>query len=336
MAVGAPAEGNRIREQKVPTTDAASALTQKLLLLEAASDAGASKLSSAAQQAEISDAINVLRGNPEIARPLLLDAFSGRRRKVQFRATCAHILREIGVRLPPDRIAAFSQIVRDESENEALRIDAAHFLLGGMQPVTSNLRGDVLKLADESLKRRTNAAHVRLMIIQRMIGDSGAERLMMRELDRGIDLDPTLNLLGKMKSRQAVDSIIGLLNSKSRGMSFSKTRAVLALGEIGDKRAADELFAMLGRENRVLDRRILLLAIGLSKDARARNALLGHLRDANDSFYGAALQGLRYLGDRSTIPILQKELERGLPPDVDARVRKTIESIQNGGEAATW
>lgn len=286
------------------------------------------------KEMRVSNAISDLQKNPSVGVPLLTEAFVDKTKDRNFRIHCAQILRDAGRPIPSDGLAKMEVTVRDASEDLVVRVDAAHFLIRDRKPLAPAVKRSVIALARDALRKDTQNPHVRLMIIRPLVGDSDAEELMLDELRRKADLDPTVLLLGKMKSGRAIDPIVRLLRSGDKG--FHKTRGYLALGEIGGPQAFDALKTFLQQNPGEMDRRMILIGLGLTKDSRARSILLDHFHSAGVEYFGASLQGLRYLGDKSVIPILEKELEKPLTPGQSQIIRRTIFSINAGGESPDW
>lgn len=286
-------------------------------------------------QHAVASAIVDLRANPDASIPVLIEGFIEKHNDRNFRALCAHTLREMGAPIPSDSFQKLEGLFRDLREDPLLRVDAAHFLIRDHRNTPRSLKDGVLALASELLRSNKESAHVRLLLIRPLMNESRAHTIMLDELDRKSDLDQTLLLVGKMRILQAVPTITNLLANHSQGNRFSRTRAYLALGEIGGAQAANALIVAYRNHPKRMDRRILLLALGLSKDSRAKRILLDNLKQRGDT-YGAAIQGLGYLGDKSTVAALQQELEETAAPDKKSALRRAVVAIDSGGATPDW
>ncbi|MFC1679042.1 HEAT repeat domain-containing protein [Elusimicrobiota bacterium] len=138
-----------------------------------------------------------------------------------------------------------------------------------------------------------------------------------------------------MKCEKLIDVIRRELQSPNPEKHFRKVRMYLALGDIGGERAFDLLFRQLDQEKgQESQQRRILRAMGATKDPRAKSILIEHLRGRRH--YIAALDGLRYLGDSSTVDVLEEELRKDLSPYQRRMVAAAIAAIRAGDDHLSW
>lgn len=242
------------------------------------------------------------------------------------------MLREMGGRLADGELASVDAVFRDPKEDPVLRIDAAQLLLTRRDRLTAETKRAIFAMARAYLREGIEKPHLRLCVIQPLIGELEAEQLMLEELRRGADLGQSMHMLGKMRSRRAVPLIAALLDSQK---SFYRTRAYLALGEIGTKEAATVLLRWLPKDPS--EQNMILMALGATRDPRAKEPLLRHLSPWNPDFFGAALEGLQHLGDPSTLPALERALQEPNLPAFDRKlIERTIAAVKKGGIPPQW
>jgi HEAT repeat protein len=283
----------------------------------------------------VRDAVIEVQGNPETAVPLLTDVVADKKRERNFRVNCAQMLREIGTPVSPAYWPKLEETIKDNSEDAVIRIDAAYFLLRADKQLSTTTKNFILDIAERFLRDGTERAHVRMMIMRQMVGNPRATDIMLNQINRGIDLGPSIHVLGKLKDQRAIDPIARLLEAHRKERQFPRTRAYLALGEIGGRKTYDILIQCLPKEQDETEQHSLLLGIGLSRDSRAKAMLLGLLKKPES--YMAAVDGLRYYGDKSVVPVLEAELQRkDLSETRKYVVRRTIDALEKGETTPVW
>lgn len=296
--------------------------------------------SSVLDVAGIQTAIGDLKNHPEISSPLLADHFIDRAKEAAYRANCAEILREMGYRLPESYAPKLKAIIREGKESPILRIDAANLLLRSRSPLDTRSRKSIREMAARFLRDGKEPGRVYQLILKELVAlkDAGTETLLLNELQRGADVGPALHALGKLGSRSAAAPIAATLNAHMSDRFYPRSRGYLALGEIGGSRAFDLLSDFLQREKSSTEKGIILSALGLTKDPRAKDTLLGFVTAEKPGINPhAALEGLQYLGDKSVIPLLKKELEKE-PASSHNRfwLQRTIDALNAGRDRPDW
>ncbi|MCX5786927.1 MAG: hypothetical protein NTX64_00230 [Elusimicrobia bacterium] len=269
-----------------------------------------------------------LQKNPKIAVPLLSKSFIDKTKDRAFRLNCAQLLRESGENMPVEDSAKLETVVVDPREDPLIRVFAAHFILRESERHPTALKGTIANMAVDFLRKGKETDFVRMLIIPGLAGSPQIERILLEELRAEHDLDATLYALGRIRSQNAVSPIVRLLKSKRAGKDFYKTRGYLALGEIGGAAAYGHLVEFLATEPSEIERNMILLAIGRSRDPRAKSLLTDFLLQKPNGYYITALRALRLLGDPSVIPTLERECEKPLPAYQKGWVIKTISAIK--------
>lgn len=284
---------------------------------------------------QMTSAIMELKNNPEVSVPLLFESFRDASKKRDFRADCGEILSEMKEPISPEQVQALTALMRNSHEEPLLRIYAAQFMLRD-NAIASTSKSEILNMADRFLQEGKEKAFVRLSIMPQFVGDAKAVKVMLKELQRGSEIGPSLWVLGKLKGREAIQPIAQLLGSQFDNKDFPKTRAYLSLGEIGGGQAYDVLLGYLGKERKETKQHIILRAIGLTRDPRAKNFLIDYLQNKPIDFYVSTLRGMQYFGDGTLIPVLEKELQRPLPAYEKSMLEKTIKAIKDGQTNPEW
>lgn len=280
-------------------------------------------------------AILDLANNPESAGPPLLDIFLDKTRGRDFRANCGDIFSHARTAAPPNYSAPLTNIMRDTKEDSRLRVYAAEFLLRDKH-ISTSTKSAILSMTEQFLREGKEQANIRLSIFPEFAGDSRAISIMLKELERGGEMGPTLWTLGKLKGRSAVPVIAKLLATQGDNKDFPKSRAYLAIGEIGGTQSYDQLLNYFSAEKDRTMRHVIVYAIGLSRDTRAKDYLLKQLNHAANPYYVSALKGLQYFGDASVLPRLELEIQKGLPPYEELCVKKTMLAIKAGDTNPSW
>jgi hypothetical protein len=285
---------------------------------------------------ELNQTIAMLQSGGSVATQLLFERLADKKRELAFRANCAQMIREMGAAIPAAELPAIRAMIGGSREDTSLRIYAAHFLLRDKQAAESDKKV-ILDLAENIMRSGGDKANVGLLIMPHFRGNARASQIMLDELKRGGEQGPSLHVLGKVGHPGAVGPIESLLNSRFSDRAFPyKTRAYLALGEIGGPRAYDSLLGYLAREKSEREQHMIVRGLGLTRDPRAKAQLLRYLSDGPDHFYTSALRALQYFGDTSVIPELERELARQQNPHRRQKIQALIEALKAGRTAAEW
>jgi hypothetical protein len=286
----------------------------------------------------IDQAIAELQKNPEVSMPLLAEAFTDGKRDQRFRVAAGQILREIVKPLPPEFDARLEMVIKDSAEPPSIRIYAAHLRLAPGKDVSTAVKNSILDMAEKFIREGKDDGNLRLLVFSRLVGNERAGQIMVQELQKGKEVDSTLWVLGKIKAPSSIASIATVLSKKqARGATnATKTRGYLALGEIGGAKAYDLLSGYLAHEKDRRQQRLLLRAVGLTHDPRAKQLLLDYLLKKRGQYYTSALRGLEYLGDPSVVPVLEEELKKPLDEHTRFKIHRAIESVQKGPVTAEW
>lgn len=316
-----------------------AALRENLEDIEAWSKNETRRNSHLLDYARIRAAMDELRRHPEISVPLLADQFTNDTKPADFRANCAELIRETGRRIPDSHREKLKTILGNNHEGPIVRIDAANLLLRTQSKADKPTLKLIREAAAKFLRQSIEPGRVYQLILRDLVAakDPGTEDLLLAELHRGANLGPTLHALGKMASKKAIRPISDALYARLSDRFFPRSRGYLALGEIGGPSAYDALIALLSREPDKSNRHMIVWALGLTKDPRAKASLLQYIekKDPPD-FYAPALQGLAYLGDAELVHHLQRLLSDEPAPFKRERLQKCIDDLRAGATKPDW
>jgi len=144
-------------------------------------------------------------------------------------------------------------------------------------------------------------------------GEADAELLLMlRDRDRSRSTKRhVMWAVGERRIKQAVPDLIARLGSRTQ---YEPGAAVVALGEIGDRRASDPLLALLDAEaGRKLGRHVILAALRRIGSPEAVPAMRKYARDKDWQTAGGALAGLHVLAGEDTVSPLLNDIARKTP-----------------------
>ncbi|MFC1678734.1 HEAT repeat domain-containing protein [Elusimicrobiota bacterium] len=288
----------------------------------------------------LQEAIKKLDADPVRATPGLVDCFSDAGRNRNGRLICSEVLQRNPSKLTPQHKERFLSIVRSEREHPLPRIEAAILLLKSAPPPSAAIKDEIKRMAIKIYKEGKHQSHIRMSVFgPYFIGDREVEDFLVDQLSEEPDLSRRsgiLDRLAHMRCRRLVDLIEDDLESKSPGTLGMKNRLYLALGNLGGARAFEVLRKSFDKESDETLKNLILQAAGATKAPGAKEFLLTHLGSPH-THYIAAINGLKYLGDSSTIPILERELtEKGLNDYEKYWVRTAIAAIQSGNNAPNW
>ncbi len=153
-------------------------------------------------------------------------------------------------------------------------------------------------LTDKSLKRRYIAAWA----LGEIGVDSGIEPLLAALGDDDISVRQYATRSLIKFNRSAVEPLIAYLESAT---PVAAAGAILALGDIGDKRALDVLLRQVDGPNR----KEAFLALGKLRDPSAESALASGLDDPDWQVRMNAAMALGTVGTESSVPRLKRSLE---------------------------
>jgi HEAT repeat protein len=287
----------------------------------------------------IQNAMEALKRHPETSAPLLIDEFVDQSKDGPYRANCAEILRETGHKAPAAYHPKIEAILRDAKENPIARIDAADLLLRSQSHPSAATKKAIREMASKFLREGQEPGRIYQLVLKHLIAmkDVGTEDLLLSELRRGADIGPAMHALGRIGSKKAVDPIASMLESRMNDRFYPRARGYLALGEIGGSRAYDALVGLLKREQDRSNRHMIVWALGLTKDSRAKRTLLDYVAKKEPAdFYAPALQGLQYLGDKTVVPELQKLLKDESTAFKRERLKKAIDALNAGNNKPDW
>lgn len=290
--------------------------------------------------ARLEGAVNSAIKNHEAVAHELLSCFLKKSTRSHNRMLCAEVLRQSKFEVPAIERGRLMEELRDSRAEQLIRITAASILLAGdPQPSPSQIQ--MIKEAMFLLFKQSKFQDViTISVFSRLSGDSEVEEKLLDHLRREshrVNRDGLLYALGKRKSHALIPIIRKELDSGVPDRLFSKARMYLALGDIGGSEAAQLLVRQLNRETDWGTKDLILWALGATKTAEGRYALLNQLKDQETGLHVATLFGLKFLGDASTIPEIQHYLSSGNVSEYRRRVGEAaIEGISQGNATLSW
>lgn len=305
-----------------------TAASEKLLQVEIWSKEAASAKGSSLPGAEVQNAVAELQENPKMAVPLFSKAFIDKTKARTFRLNCAQLLRESGYAVPAEDATKLETVVEDSKEDPLIRVFAAYFILKDMNRHPASLEKSIANMASEFFRKGKEKDFVRMLLVPQLAGSPQLEEIMLEELHAGHELNVTINALGKLRAKSAISPIVRLLRSKNAGKTFYKTRGYLALGEIGGPLAFDRLVEFLAVEQSLIERKMILMGIGRTRDPRAKDFLVDYLLRKPNSYYMISLDALRLTGDPAVIPIFEAELAKPLPSYEKNQIERMLEAVK--------
>ena len=292
-----------------------------------------------AKQEQLNEAVEKLLGRPEQSTPRLFGCFADKSKARDSRMLCVRVLQKMGV---PG--VSYQQdllkIMRDSKEDPLPRVDAATMLLEDHANTTPAIVKEIKQLAFALYREESSKDYVVNRILNRLPSDMDVEQFLVKAAKTEPDQsrrDGLLHILGKRKSKAVVAMVVSELKSNKPEHLFSKSRMYLALGDVGSQEAYDALVVQLPREKDHKSHSQILMAIGATKNPRAKALLVKELQKPWQVNTWAAVEGLRFLGDPSVIPVLESELNRDVPaPSYKETVRSAISKIKSGDDKPFW
>ncbi|MFC1680113.1 HEAT repeat domain-containing protein [Elusimicrobiota bacterium] len=290
--------------------------------------------------------IEALQKDPEATRVSLSAAFADRTKGQEFRGDCASLLWKLPIEPASKEFLMIERVLRDRREHTIARIEAAGILLRSAGQLPASTKKAIRDLAVNEFSNDEYLPFVLSRMFYRLGGDADAERFLVEELEANRSAQRNNRIvaaLGRMDSTRAIRPISRLLLCEGCPQQLYRTRGYLALGGIGGEESYDVLVRCLEIERDKRERRVILEAIGATKDPRAKDFLLEKLQHPEQqagSYYAAVLDGLRHLGDPDVVPTLKRELD-GLPGAIEYGSRRkwlqrTIRAIQDGADEYPW
>lgn len=133
--------------------------------------------------------------------------------------------------------------------------------------------------------------------------------------------------LGKMGA-SAVEALLAALYEDVPNKSRA---AIIALGNIGDRRATEPLLDVLNGNNEDL-RELAVVALGKIGDPKAVEALLGLFRGVSESYRISAIKALGEIGDaRAVVPLIQL-FQKGAPIETLQAAARALKKISQSGQ----
>ncbi len=243
-------------------------------------------------------------------------------------------LEALGALDATEPVPAIVEALGDTESNAWIRAGALRTLgrLGDPRALKA-IEGYINDEDDDTL---LGAALSALWEMRNIVGFSTIEKHYLRALqfENGSHRVMLINWLGKMKSRAAVPVLIDLFSEVER---YHKNRIIVALGDIGDARAADFLVDYLRKtqDGRLMNNAAIALAkvggkaqamtelnrlmadpkayvrvnaafvLGEIGDAAAFPTLTAALKDQNDFVRSEACVALGRIGDQTVVPALE-------------------------------
>lgn len=109
--------------------------------------------------------------------------------------------------------------------------------------------------------------------------------------------------LGQLRAREAVVPLSRLIADRDEGV---RVTAIVALGSIGDDKAATILRSILTHGASVVMRRVAAEELGRIRDPRAKGALMALLSETDQGLRRSAAVSLAAFGDLSLLPRIEE------------------------------
>lgn len=292
-----------------------------------------------AEKEQLGKAVEKVLGRPTESMPRLFNCFADKTKSKDSRMLCVRVLQKIG---KPDSTyrASMLSIMRDRKDNPFPRIDAAAMLLEDRASLSAAEATEIKQLGFMLYREEPYKDYVAGRILNRFSNDTEVEQFFVTAAKTETDhsrRDGLLHILGKRKNKAIIGLIRTELKSNKPERLFSKARMYLALGDVGTQEAFDLLVEQLPREKNSTAHSQIRMAIGVTKNPGAKDVLVKELKKPWDMTTWSAVEGLRFLGDPGTIPILEAELTRGIPDSgYQENVRRAIDRIKAGDDKPFW
>jgi hypothetical protein len=270
-----------------------------------------------------------------IAAGSLTQVVRDKGKDIRYRWQCLHLLddRRFCGHLTRNHFTILAEEVDDGADDIRLRLGIASAIAVHCEKPDQRIRELLKHAAIDNLGNllvRTDVS----VILRRYEGDPEVEQALFRQLEIDRDSNSVIYILGKIRSKKAVKCILDILEA-GKGNLY-KSRAHLALGDIGGDEVCQYLISFLHREKDRTDKDIILYAIGRTKSKMARGVLEEYLHKDSGMHLYAALEGLRLLGEKSVIPQLREDLLKATNEDRRSEIVRTLEALRANDDAPRW